>query len=162
MFKTKLLILLLTSTILFGCTKNSKISSPTSFSVSYIGGEYDGLLLNNLLTSHLERLDIYDQKSIYEIRSKLRHESNLFITNIDNTSDRESIDTIIRFNIVDIKKDCLIFSTTDSVSQFYIIASSDKLLSNQKAVKNIKKNNTDALVKTFINKLNRIELSCDE
>ena len=162
MFKTKLLILLLTSTIIFGCTKDTKIQPSTKFSVSYIGGEYDGLLLNNLLTSHLERLDIYDQKSIYEIRSNLKHESNLFITNIDNTSDRESIDTIVRFNIVDLEKDCLIFSNTDSVSQFYIFASSEKLLSNQKAIKNIKKNNTEALVKTFINKLNKIELNCDE
>ena len=58
MFKIKLLILLLTSVFLFNCTKNSNITPPTKFSIAYIEGEYDGLLLKNLLTGYLNTLDI--------------------------------------------------------------------------------------------------------
>ena len=100
--------------------------------------------------------------SSYEIRSSIEHNSNLYITNIDNTSDRTNIETIVSFKIINSDKECSVFSYTDNVSQFYIIASSDRFLSNQKAVKKIKKDNTEALVKSFINKLSGLDLSCDE
>ena len=161
MFKIRLLILLLTSTLLISCAKNSNITPSTKFSIAYIGGEYDGLLLKNLLIGYMNKLDIYDQTSSYEIRSDIEHTSDLYITNIDNTSDRTNIETLVSFEIINLNKDCSVFSYTDNVSQFYIIASSDKLLSNQRAVKKIKKNNTEALVKTFINKLSGIDLGCD-
>ena len=162
MFKIKLLILLLTSAFLFNCTKNSNITPPTKFSIAYIEGEYDGLLLKNLLTGYLNTLDMYDQASSYEIRSRIEHTSNLYITNIDNTSDRINIETIVSFKIINSDKECSVFSYTDNVSQFYIIASSDRFLSNQKAAKKIKKDNTEALVKSFINKLSGVNLDCDE
>ena len=162
MFKIKLLILLLTSAFLFNCTKNSNITPSTKFSIAYIGGEYDGLLLQNLLTGYLNTLDIYDQASSYEIKSSIQHTSDLYITNIDNTSDRTNIETFVSFEIINLDKKCIVFSYADNVSQFYIIASSDKFLSNQKAVKKIKKDNTEALVKSFINKLSGLDLGCDE
>ena len=43
-----------------------------------------------------------------------------------------------------------------NVSQFYIYASSDKFLSNQKQLKKLKKDNTETTVKQFINKLKNI------
>ena len=162
MFKIRLLILLLTSALLFSCTKNSNINPSTKFSIAYISGEYDGLLLKNLLTGYLNALDLHDQASSYEIRSSIKHTSDLYITNIDNTSDRTSIDTNASFQIINSNKNCSVFSYDDNVSQFYIITSSDKFLSNQKAVKKIKKDNTEALVKSFINKLSGLDLGCNE
>ena len=53
MFKTKLLILSLISFIFLSCTKDTLDRDTTKYSLGYIGGEYDGLILKNLLTSDL-------------------------------------------------------------------------------------------------------------
>ena len=47
MFRIKLLILLLTSLLFFSCTKNNN-QNKIKYSVGYIGGEYDGLILKIL------------------------------------------------------------------------------------------------------------------
>jgi transcriptional regulator CtsR len=49
-----------------------------------------------------------------------------------------------------------VFNDEINVSQFYIYASSDKYLSNQAAVKKIKKDNTESSVRQFINKLKKL------
>ena len=49
MFKTKLLISLLISFIFLSCTRNTLDREITKYSLAYTGGEYDGLILNNLL-----------------------------------------------------------------------------------------------------------------
>ena len=54
------------------------------------------------------------------------------------------------------------YSNTYYVSQFYIFASSEKFLSNQKAIKKIKKDNTEALVKQFTNELFNLKIECGE
>ena len=59
------------------------------------------------------------------------------------------------------KNDCQIFDGNINVSQFYIYASSDKFISNQKAVKEIKKDNTETAVKQLINKLLVLGNKCD-
>ena len=162
MFKIKLSILLLVSFIIFSCTNNQINTSNQKYSVAYIGGEFDGLLLKNNLINSLKNLGIYDQNSNYKIYATIGHGSNLFITNIDNTSDREKITTNLSIRITNTLSSCEIYSNAISVSQFYIYASSDKFLSNQKAVKKIKKDNTEATVKKFINKLRKIDNNCDE
>ena len=162
MFKIKLSILLLVSFIIFSCTNNQINTSNQKYSVAYIGGEFDGLLLKNNLINSLKNLGIYDQNSNYKIYATIEHGSNLFITNIDNTSDREKITTNLSIRITNTLSSCEIYSNAISVSQFYIYASSDKFLSNQKAVKKIKKDNTEATVKKFINKLRKIDNNCDE
>ena len=45
--------------------------------------------------------------------------------------------------------------------KFYVYASSDFFLSNKKAEKEIKKNNTEELVKGFLKKLNSADLNCN-
>ena len=86
----------------------------------------------------------------------------MFITNIDNTSDREKITTTLFAKIVNKVSKCEIYSDEIGISQFYIYASSDKFLSNQRAVKEIKKQNTEATVKRLVNKLRIIKNECDE
>jgi len=162
MFKIKLSILLLTSLIVFSCTNNKIKHLNQKYSLAYIGGEFDGLLLKNYIMNHLIDLDIYDQNSKFEIKASINHSSNVYITNIDNTSDRERIDTTLFIHILDKKFNCSIFNDEISVSQFYIYASSDKFLSNQAAVKKIKKDNTETIVKKFINKLNGVNNKCYE
>ena len=162
MFKIKLLILLLTSFFIYSCTNNQTHSFNQKYSLAYIGGEFDGLLLKNYLLINLKELDIYDTNSGYEIKANISHNSNLFITNIDNTSDREKITTTLSFQIVNTFDNCQVFSDQINVSQFYVYASSDKLLSNQTAVKNIKKDNTGILVNKLINKLRTVSNKCDE
>jgi len=162
MYRIKLSILLLISFFVFSCTNNPVNHSNQKYSLAYIKGEYDGLLLENYLKSGLKNLNILDQNSNFEIQAEINHSTNLYITNINNTSDRERIDTKLTIQILDKKSKCIIFSDDIYVSQFYIYASSDKFLSNKTAVKEIKKNNTQATVKQFINKLKKINIRCDE
>ena len=162
MSKIKLSILLLISFFVFSCTNQQINNSNQKYSITYIGGEYDGLLLKNYLTNGLKNLKIYDQNSNFEIQANINHSTNLYITNIDNTSDREKINTKLSFKIKDNKSDCIVFKDEINVSQFYIYASSDKFLSNQVAVKNIKKDNTESTVRQLINKLIKIDVQCNE
>jgi len=161
MLKIKLLILLLISFILFSCAKNYQNNNNQKFSISYIGGEFDGLLLRNFLNSYLKNLNLYDPSSNLELHASISHSSNLYITNIDNTSDRENINTSLSIELKNNEENCTIYKDEISVSQFYVFASADKFLSNQKAVKKIKKDNTEELVKKLIRKLNFVEKSCD-
>ena len=162
MSKIKLSILLLVSFLFFSCAANQNNKLNQKYSVAYIGGEFDGLLLKNYLISSLKNLDVYDQKSKYEIKASIEHSTNLFITNIDNTSDREKVSTNLNIRITNILLNCEIYYDKINVSQFYIYASSDKFLSNQKAVKKIKKENTEATIRQFINNLKNIDGKCDE
>jgi len=162
MFKIKLSILLLTSIFLYSCTNNQFHSSDQKYSLEYIGGGYDGLLLKNYLFSSLKNLDIYDPNSNYKIKANISHTSNIYITNIDNTSDRERIITKLSFQVIDAVSQCQILNEQIEVSQFYIYASSDKLLSNQTALRKIKKNNTESSASRLINKLRTIGNKCDE
>ncbi len=162
MSKIKLSILLLISFSIFSCANNQVNHSNQKYSIAYIGGEYDGLLLRNYLMSVLKNLNIHDQNSNFEIQANIYHDTNLYITNIDNTSDREKINTKLSINIVNEDSDCIVFNDEITVSQFYIYASSDKFLSNQAAVKKIKKDNTASTVRQFINKLKKIDGQCNE
>ena len=139
MSKIKLSILLLISFFVFSCTNQQINNSNQKYSITYIGGEYDGLLLKNYLTNGLKNLKIYDQNSNFEIQANINHSTNLYITNIDNTSDREKINTKLSIKIINKESNCIVFKDEISVSQFYIYASSDKFLSNQVAVRKIKK-----------------------
>tara|TARA_E500000178_G_scaffold340912_1_gene384206 strand:+ start:50 stop:538 length:489 start_codon:yes stop_codon:yes gene_type:complete len=162
MSKTKLSILLLISLFIFSCTNNQVNNSNQKYTIAYIGGEYDGLLLKNYLTSGLKNLKIYDHNSNFEIKANINHSSNLYITNIDNTSDREKINTKLSLKIKDNQSNCIVFEDEIIVSQFYIYASSDKFLSNQVAVKKIKKDNTESTVRQFIYKLKKIDAQCND
>ena len=160
MFKIRLLILLSISISLFSCTKNNLNHQSQKYSVAYIGGELDGLILKNILTENLKAFSIYDSSSNYSIQSSVTHSLNLYITNIDNTSDRQNITSKLSTKIIDKRNDCTLYEKSNSVSQFYIFASSDKFLSNQKAEKKIKKDNTEVLVRKLINNLNEVETVC--
>ena len=160
MYKIRLLILLLISFFIYSCANNQVNHSNQKYSIAYIGGEYDGLLLRNYLTSGLKNLNTYDQNSNFEIQANISHSTNLYITNIDNTSDREKINTKLSFKIFNKESNCILFNDEITVSQFYIYASSDKFLSNQVAVKKIKKDNTESTVKQFINKIKKIDGQC--
>ncbi len=160
MSKIKLSILLLISFFIFSCANNKIIHSNQKYSIAYVGGEFDGLLLKNYLVSYLKNLDIYDQESNIKIHAKINHDTNLFITNIDNTSDREKISTTLFVTIENQESNCQIYNDDIKVSQYYIYATTDKFLSNQKAVKKLKKDNTEAAVEKFINGLLSIDNKC--
>tara|TARA_B100001113_G_scaffold251614_1_gene207309 strand:+ start:459 stop:944 length:486 start_codon:yes stop_codon:yes gene_type:complete len=160
MLKIKSSILLLISIVLFSCAQNYQNNNSQKFSIAYIGGEFDGLLLKNFLTSHLDSFNIYDPSSFLELKTSISHSSNLYITNIDNTSDRENISSTLSIELKNSEENCTIYRDELSISQFYIFASADKILSNQKAVKKIKEDNTKELVKQLIRKLNFLEISC--
>ena len=162
MYKIKLSILLLTSFFIFSCTNNQNHSFSQKYSLAYIGGGFDGLLLKNYLLFSLRSLDIYDPNSIYEISANISHSGNIYITNIDNTSQREKISTNLSFQINNTLSRCEIMNDTIDVSQFYIYAPSAKFLSNQMALTKIKQDNTESTVRTLINKLRTISHKCDE
>ena len=161
MLKIKSLILLLTSFILFSCSKNYH-HQDQKYSIAYIGGEYDGLLLKNFLTIHLNNLDLYDPSSNLELQASISHSSNLYVTNIDNTSDRENINSSLLVELKNNEQGCIVYNDEITVSQFYVFASADKFLSNQKAIKKIKEDNTKELVKKLLRNLNFVETSCNK
>ena len=160
MFKIKLLILLLISLIAFSCTSTTSQKNITKFSLSSVGGEYDGLLLYNNLDTHLRSYGMIDNYSRYEIRSSIGHSTGVYITNIDNTSDRESITSELALIIYDKELNCTAYSYNNSIYQFYIFSSSEKFNSNKTALKKIKSENTEELVKRFINTLMYEKVRC--
>ena len=96
------------------------------------------------------------------IKASISHDEDVYITNIDNTSDRTRVDSSLFLSIMNRIEKCNIYKDSYQVSQFYIIASGNKFLSNQVAVKKIKKDNTEALVKKFISNLNNISFICNK
>ena len=160
MFKIKLLILLLISFIFLSCTKNVQNQNRINYSLSYIGGEYEGLVLKNLLINNLSSLNLYGDSAIYVLKPSISHSSSLFITNIDNTSDRIKVTSKLIIEVVDKRFNCVTQRFEESVSQFYIFADSSNYISNNKAVDKIKKENTEALVRNFINTLNNPSYEC--
>lgn len=161
MYKIRLLILLLTSLVFISCTNNNK-SSEFQLSVAYISGEYDGLLLSNQLKSNLNNFGMLNTTSNYELQGSISHSSNLFITNIDNTSDRERVESSIDIKIYDKLNECFTFRFNENISQFYILSASDKYTSNKTAVEEIKFSNTEYFVKKFINSLSKDSFICNE
>ena len=161
MFKIKLLILLLINLAFISCV-NSQKDNKTKFSLSYIGGGYDGVMLTNQLQKHLNNFAMLDSNSIFQIQASVSHSSNLFITNIDNTSDRERIRSAIDIKIYNTKLECYTYSYENYVSQFYVLASGDKFISNKSAIEEIKIENIDYLLKLFINNLNGNTDTCYE
>ena len=161
MSKIKLLILLLINICLVSCASNV-VNNDYKLSVAYIGGEYDGLVLSNQLKSHLNNFGRLDKNSNYEIQADISHSQSLFITNIDNTSDREKINSSVIVKILNKELNCFTHSYSETITQFYILASSDQFISNSTAVEEIKIENTEYLVKKFVNSLSEDAFLCDE
>ena len=86
----------------------------------------------------------------------------MVFTNIDNTSDREKIDSFVNIKILNIELNCFTHSYSETISQFYVLASSDQFISNSTAVEEIKIENTNYLVKKFVNSLSEDAFVCDE
>ena len=161
MFKIRLLILLLISYLITSCINNTG-DYEFKMNVAYIGGEYEGLILSNQLKSQLNNFKMLDINSQYEVQANIAHSQSLYITNIDNTSDREKIDTSVNISIFDKKLDCYTYSYSETTSQFYILASSDQFISNNTAKEEIKIDNTEYLVKKFINSLSETAFICND
>ena len=160
MFKTKLLISLLSSFIFLSCTRDTLDREITKYSLAYTGGEYDGLILNNLLKSDLSNFMAYDDNSNLRIEPNISHSTELFISNIDNTSDRMRIKSTITAKIVDIRFKCDTRTFKEDVIQFYLFADTEKYISNSVAEKKIKEENTEILVRNFINKILKTDNKC--
>ena len=160
MFKIKLLISLLISFIVLSCTSINTTKNTAKFSLASVSGGYDGLLLYNNLDAHLRSYGMIDRNSNYEIRSSIGHSTGVYITNIDNTSNRESITTKLAVIIYDKELNCTAYSYNNRIYQFYIYASNEKFISNKTALKKIKNENTEELVKRFTNALMNENIKC--
>ena len=130
------------------------------YSIGYISGEYDGLLLYNNLDIHLRSYHMIDSNSRYEIRSSIDHSTRVYVTNIDNTSNREAITSVLDLTIYDKQLKCSVFKYRDKIYQFYIFAASEKFISNKTALITLKNNNTEELVKKFVNTIMYENLEC--
>ena len=161
MFKIKLLILLLISYLITSCINNTE-GYKFKMNVAYIGGEYEGLILSNQLKSQLNNFNMLDINSQYEVQANIAHSQGLYITNIDNTSDRERINSSVNMKIWNKELICFTHTFSETISQFYVFASSDQFISNNKAVEEIKIENTEYLVKKFINSLSKDAFKCNE
>ncbi len=159
MFKIKLLILLSLS-FLFSCTNNQNIELSEKFHISYIDGGEDGLYLSNILKYKLIAADLLDNNSNYKILATIEHQNNFYITNIDNTSDRNNIDSTLEIKIIKNESECLAYSFDDNIQQFFLVSPSTKFLSNEMAEETIKKENANILLDVFINELRQTKLDC--
>ena len=92
----------------------------------------------------------------------ISHSSLLFITNIDNTSDRMRMNSLLKINVFDQTNNCKLHEFEESISQFYLFADSDRYISNTKAEKKIKEENTEALVRKYINELIASDAKCEK
>ena len=155
MSKIKLLILLSFSFILESCVSTN--NSNYQFKIDYIGGGADGLIYSNYLNAYLKSLNMFNNSSDYSIDTSLEHQKTVFITNINNTSDREMITSKIMTKINYNKKKCIVLEYSDDVQQQYVIASNINFTSNNKAVDTIKKSNTEILTKKMVYFLSKIE-----
>ena len=161
MFKIKLLILLLISLTFISCVKSQE-ENKIKFSIDYISGGYDGLMLNNQLQKHLNNFGMLNRNSKMQVQASISHTTDLFITNIDNTSDRERVTSSIELKIYDKEIGCYTYFYTNDLSQFYVLATGEKFISNKTAVEKIKIENVDYFVKVFINNLDEGDLTCVE
>ena len=161
MYKIKLLILLLVSLGFVSCSTDNR-ASKIQLSVAYISGEYDGLLLSNKLKGFLNNFGMLNNSSNYEVQGTISHSNNLFITNIDNTSDRERVESSVDIKVYDKVNKCFTHSFNENISQFYILASSDRFSSNKTAIEEIKFFNTEYFVRNFINSLSKESLVCND
>ena len=148
MFKIKLLILLLSS-ILVNCTTSLKVNNP-KLDLNYISGGVDGLILDNMLTNFLQNYGLYDGNSQFKLDASISHNSNFFITNIDNTSERNLVSSSLKINIIDQVNNCEIYQSNNEISQFYIVVSTKQFTSNDAAQEKIKKENSENLIKLFL------------
>jgi len=148
MFKIKLLILLLSS-ILVSCASSQKVDKP-KLDLNYVAGGVNGLIMNNMLKNYLQNYGLYDENSNFKIDSSISHNSNFFITNIDNTSERNLVSSTLNITIMDMVENCEIYQASNEISQFYIVVSSKQFTSNDAALEKIKKDNTENLVKLFL------------
>jgi len=97
--------------------------------------------------------NFYNGSSYFTINASIDHGDEIYITNIDNTSDRERIKSSIKINIYDELNKCVVFRYDESISQFYVIVSSKFFESNNFAKEEIQEQNTEILVDLFINTL---------
>ena len=148
MFKIKLLILLLSS-ILVSCTTSLKVDNP-KLDLNYTAGGVDGLIMNNMLTNYLQNYNLFDKNSNFKVDAHISHNTNFFITNIDNTSERNLVSSTLNITIINKVKNCEIYQSNNEISQFYIVVSSNQFTSNDAAYEKIKKENTENLVKLFL------------
>ena len=103
-----------------------------------------------------------DDRSKFQIEASISHTTNLYITNIDNTSDRERVDSSINLKIYDSELDWYTYEYEDNLSQFYVLAAGDKFISNKNAEEKIKEENVDYFIKVFINNLNNSKFNCND
>ena len=159
MSKIKLLILLSISIYFGGCASTNK--SNYQFDVDYIGGGADGLVYSNYLSTYLNSLNIFNSNSNFKVNTSIKHNQRVYITNVNNTSDREMISSIIDVKITDSTKKCIVLKYNDDVQQFYVITSNINFMSNNKAIENIKRGNTEILTQRIAYYLSSItNLNC--
>lgn len=159
MSKIKLLILLLISIFFISCASQNN-NQLDQFNINYIGGGADGYLLNSLLKSHLIAIGSYDKNSEYSIDASINHNRAFYITNTDNTSNRDRVSSTLKLKIVHNELKCDAFTFKEEVSQFYIVANANVFTSNDAALEKIKRDNTENLIKNFLSDLRKKNLNC--
>ena len=160
MFKIKSLILLLSSLVFLSCSSNQP-NSQLKLLLDILW-RVRRAYVNKSIKFTLKNIGMLDENSVYKIQSSISHSQNVYVTNIDNTSDREKVGSSITLKIYNKNSKCFVYSYSDNISQFYILASSDSFNSNKKAVEKIKYENTNYFVKNFINLLNNENLKFDD
>jgi len=158
MLKIKLLILLL-SGVLIGCSFENYLPKE-KLKLSYIGNDIDGLILSELLLIKLKNNDFYDKESSLLLKANIDHDTNYYLTNIDKTSDRNRVRSLLEISIVSQNLGCEVYNYKKGISQFFLVSDSTTFTSNNMALYDIKKENTKNLVQSFVSKYRNANLIC--
>ena len=90
--------------------------------------------------------NFYNDSSYFKINASIEHGGEIYITNVDNTSDRERIKSYVNISIYDELNKCFVLRYDESISQFYVIVSSKFFESNNFAKEEIQEQNTEILI----------------
>ena len=122
-----------------------------------LGGSFEHILNNPKSNSNLISYECIKDTSYVNGNKNIPLEYSLL-----TTEEKQEYSNRCNLNqwILPKELDCVIFKFNNEISQFYIYASSEKFLSNTKAVESIKYNNTEELVRNFTNDLTKIKPAC--
>ena len=132
MSKIKLLTLLLISFFFVNCSSTNYQAKNNKYSLDYISGGYDGLVLKKQLISKLRGFRSYDQDSRKSIQSEITHSTKVFVTNIDNTSEREEVISSLKIRIIDTKLNNTITHFKNGNKYLFLRINFKKILCYQK------------------------------
>ena len=86
---------------------------------------------------------------ILKVDARISHNTNFFITNIDNTSERNLVSSTLNINIMDKVENCEIYQSNNEILTVLYCCQLKSILPATCCLEKIKRDNTENLIKLF-------------